>query len=477
MHKAICVCAAALSLGTFLGCSDSDSSNDPGVFVPDSGAADTAPPPTHDAGGVSDAATPPEDSGGGHQDPPDAGPPPLIWPNDESSANSDPWIMEHHDQITEMHPRALVIHFANGHSVSDVKNRWDDMVDAMNTGSIYHGYNDPNAKPFVYHELFKLVDLTDKTVPTGWTAPNSTKMPRLNGGIDFSKLYTTDMANLLGVKDPKDSTKTLTFCEMLQKGVINELFIAFNKTGSDGNVPEIIEYKQMYDENDKAKKGQFNPYAGNGWFEPADLPEAKACGISIRVDFLEMTGNLSGAMHVLGHNFEHIGGALPVFKKFFNPVMNMDFDTKFNTPFSDWYGITPNGAAANFISYPDQNTAKWSCPDGTGCAGKSGTMSPYNQGCGNTHYAPNSRNSYDMNNAQQVLTRCEHYGMKDGPDGKDMQTLWNASTVAKYAAKYGSDGNGGGWQIYWFQSFPGYNNKATAEDGTKIKNFWPYLYY
>src|SRR5262249_34999235 len=153
----------------------------------------------------------------------------LVWPNEVSSANSDPWLMQHHDDITEMHPRALVLHYANGSSVAQVAERWDFMAEAMSEGSRYHGYNDPSAKPFVVHELLKLVDLTDQQVPPGWSAPNSTKMPRLNGGIDFAKLYDQKRADEFAIPDPSDPSHNLTLCELLQKGVINELFIAFNK--------------------------------------------------------------------------------------------------------------------------------------------------------------------------------------------------------------------------------------------------------
>jgi hypothetical protein len=34
-----------------------------------------------------------------------------------------------------------------------------------------------------------------------------------------------------------------------------------------------------------------------------------------------------------------------------------------------------------------------------------------------------------------------------------------------------------GWQIYWRQSMPGYQNQARAIDGTPMKNWWPILFY
>jgi hypothetical protein len=407
----------------------------------------------------------------------DAPPAGLVWPNETSSANSDPWLVAHHQEITEIRPRALIINFANGSTVADVMTRWNAMSDAMSAMSRFHGYKDAAAKPFVKHELVKLVDLADRPVPSGWTAPNSTKMPRKNGGIDFAQLYSQTFANRYDIKDPNQPTHAMTICEMLAKGVINELFIAFSKSGGDGNVPEIIEYKQKYDDRDRPLAGQFEPQAGNGAFDPPDLPEARACGRSLRVDFLEMNGTLSGALHVLGHNFEHLAGAVPVHKKFFWPIYNYDFDKRFQTSFKDWYGISVNKASTDFIKFTGENTVEWTCPTGTSCVGQHGTFSPFNQGCGNTHYAPNSRNSYDMANPQVVLTRCEHYGLRDGPDGQDIQPRYSAATVAELAQKYGSDGNGGGWQVYLYQNFPSYQSKAKAADGTPIKNFWPYLFY
>ena len=35
----------------------------------------------------------------------------------------------------------------------------------------------------------------------------------------------------------------------------------------------------------------------------------------------------------------------------------------------------------------------------------------------------------------------------------------------------------GGWQTYIRQSMPGFGNKAFAEDGTAMKNWWPFLFY
>ena len=315
----------------------------------------------------------------------------LIWPNATSSANSDAWLRQHHDEITEMHPRALIINFVNGAngSTSAVRARWNLMAQAMGEGTRYHGYSDQNAKPFVVHELLKQVDLVDNPIPAGWTKPNSTKTPRVTTSsgvrLDYTQLYSQTFADLYAIPDPQNPSHNLTLCELLQKGIMNELFIAIDNS-EDGITPEIIEYKQMYDSNDQPLAGQFDPFAGNGNFEPvADLPVARACGRSLRVDFLEMNNGLDGALHVLSHNYEHLGNAVPNIERFYAALFNRDFGQRFNTFFNSWYDIAVNGSMTNFLSYPSSQSVSCSARP-TPVARASGVISPFTQGCGNAHY-------------------------------------------------------------------------------------------
>ena len=402
----------------------------------------------------------------------------VVWPNAVSLSNSDPWLTRHHEQITQLKPRALVLNFANGRSTNEVSIRWNELSAALAEASRYHGYKDPSAKPFVQHQLVKQVDLIDNPIPAGWTAPNSSLMPRLDGGIDFAKLYSADFANRMAIADPAAPSKKLGLCDMLKKGVINEIFIALNKTGTDSNVPEVIEYKQQYDIHDRTIPGLFNPSVGIGGFSPADLPEARACGVSVRVSFIEMTGTLSGALHVFVNNMERWGGAVHSYDKFFREFFNTDFVDRFHTPFDSWYdlnrGSTGTGDA---VTYPNSTTAQWSCAPGTPCAGQSGTIAMFDQGCGNAQFPPNARHPYDVKSSNVVMSRCEHFGLHDGPGEKDIQTPYSFQTIQPYYPKYGDDLLAGPWQVYLMQSVPGFKNKATARDGTPIRNFWPYLYY
>src|SRR5260370_38199806 len=90
-----------------------------------------------------------------------------------------------------------------------------------------------------------MADVTDAPAPPGWTAPNSTKMPRDGkGGIDFSRLFTQNYADHYGIADPKDPSHNMTLCERLRTGAINEVRLAFTKSGSDSNVTLCCEKMQ-----------------------------------------------------------------------------------------------------------------------------------------------------------------------------------------------------------------------------------------
>src|SRR6202011_3262255 len=67
----------------------------------------------------------------------------LIWPNPTSSKNSDPWLVAHHDSITEMQPRVLVLDYYNPWSLNQAEQLAMGRIDAILEASRYHGYADP----------------------------------------------------------------------------------------------------------------------------------------------------------------------------------------------------------------------------------------------------------------------------------------------------------------------------------------------
>jgi hypothetical protein len=440
------------------------------------GGAPAASPdaPVPDAAPRLDAATPPRDATA----PGDATvaqeasvPDPsgrLIWPNETSSKNSDPWLVANHTRIEEMHPRFLILDFANHFTDAQVMARFNLHKEALMEGSRYHGYKNPDAKPFMIWEVFRHVNLKDNPIPPDAVSRNSTKMPRRNGGIDFGQLFSQTYADLYRIPDPANPGRFMKICDMFNAGLVNDILVAFEKRPPDDNVPEVLELHQVYDANDMKVPGRFDPLAGNGYWGPADVEQVMACGRSVRLNFLEMTGNLTNAMEVLGHNFEHIGSrAMPRFWAMFRPFANMDMKTRYGLPFSDWYGVCQYGQPC--LTYPDSNSVT--------ILGNN-TLRPLDQGCGNAHFPPNAGRHYDKANPQEVLSTCEHYGLADGPGGRDLQTLYSVRTLDRWQNHPVARAMpGGAWFLYWWQNWPGYGNKAKMPDGTPMKNWWVYLYY
>src|SRR6185436_19642951 len=383
-----------------------------------------SPGPSPDAAGPgSGGSAPPADAA----PPPDLAPPDpnnLVWPNEVSSKNSDPWLVENHTKIVEMHPRFLIIDFANGFTDAQVMARFNLHKQALMEGSRYHGYSNPESKPFMIWEVFKHVSLKDDPVPTDPMAPpNSSKMPRRNGGIDFGKLFTQEYADLYRVPDPASPGRYLKICDMFNAGMVNDILVAFVKKACDNNVPEVVEMHQVYDATTTMKvPSKFDPNAGNGSWGPGDVELVSACGRSVRLNFLEMTGNLTNAMEVLGHNFEHIASrTMPAFYAQWKPFANMEMRARYGTMFNDWYGICQYGMPC--LTFPDNNSVVY--PGG-------GMIKPYDQGCGNAHFPPNATRHYDKANPSEVLSTCEHYGLHDGPDGKDLQMPYSFKTLDRW---------------------------------------------
>jgi hypothetical protein len=392
----------------------------------------------------------------------------IVWPNAVSSKNSDPWLAANHTKIVEMHPRFLILDFANYFTDAQVMARFNLHKEALMEGSRYHGYSNPDAKPFMIWEVFKHVSLKDNPPPPDAVSRNSTRMPRRNGGIDFGQLFSQEYADLYKVPDPATPGRFMKICDMFEAGMVNDILVAFEKKAPDNNVPEVVELHQVYDASDVKIPGRFDANAGNGSWGPGDVALVMACGRSVRLNFLEMTGNLTNAMEVLGHNFEHIGArAMPRFHAMFKPFANFDLNTRFGTRYQDWYGICQYGQPC--LTYPDNNSV--TTPEGD-------TFRPFDQGCGNAHFPPNAGRHYDKANSQEVLSTCEHYGLHDGPGGKDLQTPYSVKTLERWAQNPVARAMpGGAWFLYWWQSWPGYDNKAKMPDGTPMKNWWVYLYY
>jgi hypothetical protein len=182
--------------------------------------------------------------------------------------------------------------------------------------------------------------------------------------------------------------------------------------------------------------------------------------------------------------------AIPVLRKQAARFMNWDLNTRVMAPFSNFYSAcTSNGSQlTNCIVWQSNIRAVSGAT-----ASRAFDIADMSGGCGNGHFYANTTGtySYDANTPDpMVLSSCEHYGMHDGPGGKDMTTpytnkmtddLFNVQRTGPCTA--GSpycatdDDCGGHGTSYLYQSFPSYGTTATNDDGTPMHNWWVYLFY
>ena len=114
--------------------------------------------------------------------------------------------------------------------------------------------------------------------------------------------------------------------------------------------------------------------------------------------------------------------ALPILRKQAARFLNWDLNTRVMAPFSNFYSAcNSNGSQLTDCIVWDSQIAVHS----GATAAKTFNISDMSGGCGNAHFYANTTGtySYDANTPDpMVLSSCEHYGLHDGANGKDMTT-------------------------------------------------------
>jgi hypothetical protein len=399
-------------------------------------------------------------------DPAATGCEPGPWPTPAHTANSDPWLVSHRTVITEIRPRVLVLNFQNGVSVDSARQTAERQVRAVAEGSRYHGYTDASAPPFVRYEIAKVVDLTDAPPPSGWTFPSSTLLPTgSTGEFDVQALFSSQFADRYGFPDPKTPARSLSLCELFEQGIINEVWIQDGEA-SVRRAPLSLERKQGYDNTETAIPGSFAPDTGGG-----GRLENILCGVTVRLAHLDAVRGPGCDLEVRGWEIESMWEALPSLRADALAFLNGDFIKRFGVRFDNW-AVICDKVGTPCITYPTATSARGSYPDD----GTPWSISPFRQGCGSTEFPPNATRRGDMYNDTPVESRCEHFGLGDAPDRSDTYEPYSYATKVA-ALEQAFPDCGGGWQIYWRQSIPGYGNRARNADGTPMKNWWPLLFY
>jgi hypothetical protein len=387
----------------------------------------------------------------------------LVWPNVQSSANSDEWLVKNHDKIRQMRPKLLVINFVNGLSAEGAREKVDRLIAAIRESSRYHGYENASAKPFLEYQVFRLVNLTDaQPLPEGKRFEgNSSFYPRQEDTGDsnfrYDALFSDEFA---GYYDVKDGTgRPMNLKQLVDKGLVNEVWFLGNH-GKFGAPYESVELKQVYDSHFKKLPGKY-VQAGNG-----GSPRQPWIGRSLRILFINAGRGPGCAMESLGHSFEWMAtdGPVPYFKKYFMEFADFDLDKRYGMPFSKLYA-----REGTDLNYPTPTTLAYSWK------GEKRTVENYAPRGGSVHFTPNGRKDYDLTNTQPVVTSIEHYRRFDGPGKKDQTMLWSNEKFAKY--KDLANDCMGPWLVYWRQNMPGLDNKSKDDSGKPMKNWWPFLFY
>ena len=386
----------------------------------------------------------------------------AVWPNQTSRANSDPWLIEHHDSIRQMRPRLLLVNFSQEQKPEHLAKLASGIIAAIAEGSRYHGYKDSNAPVFLDYKIFKFIDLRDPDKQKG----NSSSLPTKPGvtntfNVDHNKFFSEEFAPNYAVRDPKDSSRFLRLDELVDLGYVHEVWF-FIETTPDVIAYECIEEKPLYDENFVRQPGKF-VQAGNG-----GDPDQKWTGRSVRLGFVNPTRGVGCFMESLSHSIEGTadGGAIPYFTKYFQEFSGRNLKDRFKLPFDSFYALW---GSTNGVEYPDENTAIIKRH------GKSYTLTNYLAYGGNVHFPPNGRRDYDLENTAPVLSTIEDWRIGSGPEGKDNAMPWTNQRFAQYRSL--APDCMGAWLVYWRQNFPGLHNKQKDDHQKPMKNWWPFLFY
>ena len=276
----------------------------------------------------------------------------MIWPNDESGANSDPWLVAHHDRITVMRPRVLGLNFVTGLGAAEARRQLDVLCAVLGESSRWHGYADPAAPAFLEYSVLDVVDLSE---PAGRVDRNSARFPRDGIHLDYAALF--DMVRHDGLR----------LDELLDRGLVHELWLLADHT--DHTWPwETVEVKRTYD--DAFRPVAWTPHAGNSG--PHNAPWI---GRSLRVLFVNHARGVGCAMESLGHSLEHMAtcGAIPYYERHFREATMLGL----------------YGAGRRRIRRRE--------------------VAPI----GNVHFMPNGRFDYDLDGSGPVLSTIESWRQPD----------------------------------------------------------------
>jgi hypothetical protein len=411
-----------------------------------------------------------------------------VWPNAYSKANSDAWLMVHHDEIAELRPRVIALNFANPATPTMANDLLNAIIGAFSEASRAQGYRDAQAKPQLLYQLVKLVDLRDgvggrPAPPSGYPYDNSTLYPATGnrpltydaqnppafGSFDYASLFSSAFAPWYGYPNPDDPGQYLDLCTLVDRGEVHELWVVASGDKPDAGAAEVLETKPNYTATGNRVDASAERCAGNGCFD-ANVP---FCGRSLRIGLVNYNRGPGCYVESLSHGLESAMNhrVAPGVSEWFARFAGFDLDQRYSLPFSSWYGLgCPTLPLTPCLSYPTPTSARIVEPD------LNLTLDPFDAVCGNVHYPPNGQSDYDINNPAVVESSCSDFGRHSGANGADAVSqvtsdLW----MLPYGTLAGDCD--GPFLVWWWQNMPSYQSLKTFDDGRPMKSVWPFLYY
>jgi hypothetical protein len=423
------------------------------------------------------------------------------WPNQFSKAASDPWLVAHHDEIQVVQPNVLVIDFVNTSTPAHDQALVNQIIAGATEASRMQGFKNPSQASQLRYQVAKFVDLRDgvngrPAAPAGFPYQNSTLYPAAasvrssSGTVDYAQFFSQGFANLYGYADPAQPGRSLTLCELADRGLVHELWVVGSGDVPDAGMLEVLESKQRYTAAGAKIAGSFERCAGNGCFETT----VPICGRSIRIGLVNYNRGPGCYLHSLGHGMESaLGGTrspwvghdsiyAPI-EAWFAPFANLDLDAKYGLPFRNLMSVfcPDNPGVGSFcFSYP--TTTSLRIDNGT-----TTIQSPYDPVCGNVHFAPDAHGQYDQcgdgplegpcqaSTSSPIATSCTGFGRHGGAGGADLKETVSGVNWWPYDAL--APDCQGAFQIWWQQNMPMFGSGQTFASGTRMKSIWPYLYY
>ncbi len=395
----------------------------------------------------------------------------AVWPNRESRACSDPWLAAHHAELRQLRPRILALNFVNAKTNAAMKAHLATIIAALAEASRARGFADPDAPPQLKLELAYAIDLRDDPVPAGWPWNNSTHYPREEPkqgvwSFDYGALFTAAFAQKLGIADPQDPTRTLGLCELIERGLVHEVWVYGDADKPDASAAEILELKPYYSiARVRDPQKPMSPCAGNGCFDPDDAAPA-SCTRSVRIGWVNHNRGPGCFLESLAHGFEHAANhkppLIPYLAAHVAPFAGFDLAERYQLPFASWYACPYDGA--DCLSYPTPTSVSYQI----GAA--KGTIEGYDPVCGNVHFPPNARRHYDLESPYPVASSCESYAT-----GSKSTQVFTTALFAPYRSL--AQDCMGAFLVYFWQNVPGHGAQAIGLDGKPMLSWWPFIYY